>query len=467
MMPSNVAAALNASAGLAVSEINGTLSAAGRPTAAALAAWREVAKACTVDHCRLTCRDDLKDVHDLRTADLEELEGTELRFTLEIAHPGNVVHVATSEGLRRVLAALDDLPSVSVVRLLGLVDPIRTLGVYIEPWRDGDGDAAPRTAGSSPSPRRFARTIAGSTKAPIEIASWVLEGDSNRTDQAFKVWRSFSANAVCRSLVNEIYDADGAVRVVLAGTPTRRLELGEAEVDAASFATLQGAARWVYVEGPDAELRHTLVTNELAREWRDGEPFALGIGSRLPAALESAGLAYRAHVQQGSKDTIKSLSDLRKTLAEEMGKVIQQTRDLTSGLWRDVAVAIVTIAFRYSMDAAKVVAVQPAYALIFVLVAAYIVISQVVTVRSNRAFFRVGSDARTLWRQKGYAYLSNDEFEELAGAPLSRARGIYDRVEIMASWVAGVVAAGLIASAGWEIGIWQALSRHLATLSCG
>jgi hypothetical protein len=466
-MPSNVAAALSVSAGLAVSEINGTLTAVGRPTAAALAAWREVAETCAADRCRLTCRDDLEDVHDLRTADLEELKGTDLRLTLEIIHPDNVVHVATPEGLRRVLAALDNNPSVSVVRLLGLVEPILTLGVGIEPWIDGDGDAGLRTMGPSPSPRRFARTIAGSTKAPLEIGSWVLEGNGDRSDHAFKVWRSFSANAVRRSLVNEIYDADGAVRVVLAGTPTRRLELGEAEVDAASFATLQGAARWVYVEGPDAELRHALVTNELAREWRDGEPFAIGLGSRLPVALESAGLAYRAHVQQGSKDTIKSLSDLRKTLAEEMGKVTQQTRDLTSGLWRDVAVAIVAIAFRYSMDASKIMSVKPAYALIFVLVAAYIISSQMVTVHSNRAFLKVASDARTLWRRKGYAYLSDDEFDELAGTPLSEARGIYDWVETTANWVAGVVAAGLIVSAGWEIHVWQAFFRRIAALSCG
>ncbi|KAG5726248.1 hypothetical protein E4T56_gene2189 [Termitomyces sp. T112] len=312
---------------------------------------------------------------------------------------------------------------------------------------DGDGDAAPRIVGPSQSPRRFARTVAGNTRAPFEI-----------------VWRSLAANAIRRSLVNEIYDVEGVVRVVLAGTPTRRLEMGEGDIDPISFAALQGAARWIFLEGPDAELRHTLLTSELAREWRDGEAFAAGLQNRLPTAQESAGLTYRAHVQQSSKDTIKSLSELRKTLAEEMGKVTQQTRDLTAGLWRDVAVAVVTISFRYSMDATKAATQGSAYALIFVLVAAYIVTSQAVTVRSNRAFLGVAEGARALWRQKGYAYLSDDEFNALAGTPLSRARGIYDRVEFTANCVAGVVAVGLIISAGWEIGLWHALNSRLVEL---
>jgi len=53
-MPSTVAAALDASAGLTVSEINGTLTVTGQLSHPALAAWREVAKACAIDHCRLT-----------------------------------------------------------------------------------------------------------------------------------------------------------------------------------------------------------------------------------------------------------------------------------------------------------------------------------------------------------------------------------------------------------------------------
>jgi len=465
-MPLDVSAALDASGALGVSETIGSLTVAGTPDEAALSAWRGVARDCADYGCRLTCRDDLGDTHDLQTADLSELAGEPLRITLEIEQPANVIRVATSQGLRRALDALDASPNVSEIQLLGFGVPIVTLGVNIVPWQPGDVDAVPRPASAYPSPRRFARTIAGDSRAPAEIGSWLLDGDGDRHDEPFLLWRAVAADAVRRSLVSEIYDVDDATRVVLAGSPTRRLELGDGDETVASFAGLQDAARWLFVDGRDVELRHTLLAGELAREWPDEQPFATGLPGRLQVALESAGLAYRAHVQQGSRETIKSLSDLRKTLVEEIGKVTQQTRDLSSGLWRDVAVAIVAVAFRLSMDATKTTA-TPVYSVVLLLVATYIVVSQIVTVKSSRAFLKVAADARAQWRHKGYAYLSDAEFDVLAGNPLTEARVIYDDVERSANWVAGLVAAGLVIFAAWEVGVLTAVWRALVAFGCG
>ena len=466
MMPLGVSAALDASGALDVGETIGSLTVTGTPDEAALSAWRAVARDCAGYGCRLTCRDDLGDAHDLRTADLSELAGEPLRITLQIEQTAHTIRVATSQGLRRALGVVDASPTVSEIRLLGLGVPILTLGVNIVSWQPGDVDAVPRPASTYPSPRRFARTIAGESRAPAEIGSWLLDGDGDRHDEPFLMWRTVAADAVRRSLVSEIYDVDGATRVVLAGSPTRRLDLGDGNETVASFAGLQEAARWLFVEGRDVELRHTLLAGELAREWRDEQPLAVGLPERLHVALESAGLAYRAHVQQGSRETIKSLSDLRKTLAEEIGKVTQQTRDLTSGLWRDVAVAIVTVAFRLSMDATRTTA-TPVYSIVLLLVATYIVVSQIVTVKSSRAFLKVAADARAQWRHKGYAYLSDAEFDALAGKPLTEARGIYDGVERSANWVAGLVAAGLVVFAAREAGVLTAAWRALSAIFCG
>ncbi|WP_165954443.1 hypothetical protein [Sphingomonas sp. AAP5] len=141
---------------------------------------------------------------------------------------------------------MDGLPGITEIRLLDLDQPIRTLDINVVPWRDGDGDAAPRAAPVFSSPRRFARTMAGNSRAPVEIGNWVLDGDADRQDYAFVLWREIAADALRRSLVNEIYDVHESTRVVLAGSPTRRLRLGVAQATASTFAELSEAARWVF-----------------------------------------------------------------------------------------------------------------------------------------------------------------------------------------------------------------------------
>ncbi len=155
-------------------------------------------------------------------------------------------------------------------------------------------------------------------RPPATIEPWIIEGDLDRSDVAFLAWRDAAALAIARSLVSEVYQADGKAQVVLAGKPTRRIAFGDLTIEAAGFSMLQQAARWIFVEGPDAELRHTFLVHELARAWEGEEDFGSGLVKRLRQALESASLAYRAHVQDGSRETIKSLADMRKTLAEEI-----------------------------------------------------------------------------------------------------------------------------------------------------
>lgn len=465
-MPESLTRALEASVGVAISEIPGTLSLQGQFSQVALEAWHQATRDAARDGYQITCRDAIGEVQDLDEADLPALATDDLRITLTIENPACAVHLGTAEGLSRVLAAEDTITGVEVLRLLNLDLPVETEGPRIERWEDGARACEPRSPSPYPSPRRFARTIAGTVRAPLEIDPWLLRGDSARNDTPFVIWRQAAAVNIQRALVNEIYEADGATQVVLAGMPTRRIALGAAQVDSEFFRLLQRAARWVFTEGQDVELRHTLLTNELAREWRDDEAFAIGLAKRLSTAMESASLAYRAHVQQSSKETIKSLSDLRKTLAEEIGKVTQQTRDLTASLWRDVAVAIVAIAFRFSLDSAKAGSGKSAFALIFMLVATYIVISQVVSVWSSRAFLGVAAESRAHWRRKGYAYLSDEEFDALAEEPLKNARKIYDRVELTANWVAGIVAAFLLTAAAAESGLFAAIWSFMLHYSC-
>lgn len=458
-------AALEASSKATISEQAGTLSASGKFSAAALEAWRAIAAECPANACKLTCRDALGDVVDLASADLAPLAAQDgLRLTLEIDQQG-AARVATPGGFAKLLAESDRYEALHHIKLLGSAG-FATLAAVVAPWDAAAPALAPRAAAFA-TPRRFARHLSGTVRAPAAIEPWIFADADPAADPYGAAWRQAAAVAIARTLVSEIYESEGVTHVMLAGSPTRRLAFGTLKFSDELFFLLQQAARWLFAEGQDSELRHTLLINELAREWRDDEDFAVGLPKRLASALDSAGLAYRAHLQQGSRDTIKSLSDLRKTLAEEIGKVTQQTRDLAAGLWRDVAVAIVTIAFRFSMDAAKVPAAGKTFSLIFFLVALYIGTSQYVSVSSNRRFLKVASASREKWKKKGYAYLSTEEYDELAANPLNDALAIYKDVERTANIVVGLVVTALLGIAAVESGVGLAAWKWIAELSCG
>ncbi|MDR7062476.1 MULTISPECIES: hypothetical protein [unclassified Sphingopyxis] len=463
---SALATALEASAKAKVTERPGNVTVEGKLTVKALTAWRGVAAACRPASCKLTCRDSIDEEKKLASADLSALAAEKVRITVEVAQPVGQALIATPAGFIRLLADPDSFERLHTVRLLG-AKSFATLGPQILEWTDDEAPQVPVSPSALPSPRRFSRHLSGDLRAPSAIEPWILVGEADASDPFFVAWRHAAAATIARALASETYEVDAKLHVVLAGTPTRRIAFGELGVpDDETFVLLQRAARWVFAESQDVELRHTLLVNELAREWRNDEEFSVGLPKRLETALESAGLAYRAHVQQGSRDTIKSLSDLRKTLAEEIGKVTQQTRDLAASLWRDVAVAIVTIAFRFSMDASKVPNAKATFAIIFALVATYIGVSQFVSVSSNRRFLKLSADSRMLWRRKGYAYLSDDEFSDLAEKPLGDAREIYDGVEKIANRVAGLVVITLLAIAAVESGFAALIWNYLSALPC-
>ncbi len=56
--------------------------------------------------------------------------------------------------------------------------------------------------------------------------------------------------------------------------------------------------------------------------WYSSSNEAVATTIRAGRALDSAMTAYRAHIREGSKETLKALSDLRKTLSDEVSKCL-------------------------------------------------------------------------------------------------------------------------------------------------
>lgn len=456
-----VHAAVEASRGaadLGIGEDPGRLNLSGSLTRAALDAWQVVSDEAP-DWLTFSCIDPADD----RIQPHDAVEGDRVRITVAFAPSLNAPHLFTPEGWRSLL--LDDtrVSSSTAVRLAFDEGHFRTRAFEVGSWEDAPAAGPDISAQRDGSPRRHVRSQSSGLMAPSKIEPWIVDGDHGR-GPAWQAWVAVSASMIARSLANELYVEDGEERVSLSGQPPRRLELGRFGVADIPFEALQQAAAWVYLEGTDVEVRHTFLSAELAREWPTGRSFSKGLKAKIESSLDSARLLYKAHLRAGSKDTLKALADLRKTLADDVQKLVQQARDLASSVWRDVAVAIGVMAVRFGLDAAKTVPSSFAFSTIYLLVAAYFVASFWLTVTINRRFLASLEESRAAWRTKLYAFLDDDDYRELAGTPLSGAIEDYRITErrtrrvvavvVLLLIVATLVEAGTIDMSALKTSIW-------------
>ncbi|QLA06310.1 hypothetical protein HWQ18_07275 [Enterobacter ludwigii] len=173
------------------------------------------------------------------------------------------------------------------------------------------------------------------------------------------------------SIVNEADKTDDTLCITLYGKPPKKISLNCSDADINSFQTLQDVVKWVYLEGDEHEVRHTLLASELAREWPEGLTFEKGILKRLAPAFESARLLYKAHLRAASKETLKILGELRKGLMEEVQKISLQTKELSTALWKDVALVLGTIALKYATEQTRLPSNETTYGYIFLGLAVY------------------------------------------------------------------------------------------------
>ena len=449
--PKSVHAAVEASRpapDFVVNEDAGRVTVAGTLSREALAAWQIVADA---DAPWLTL--DCLDASDDFVAPREVPEGDRARMTLTYAPRTGVEHLFTPEGWRSLLFDADRACRVSTVRLafLGPGEGFRTRGHVVEPWADVPASAPIPEPRSEAGPRRVVRSQSPDLMAPPRIEPYVATS-AKLEGAALPAWREAAARMIALSLPNELYRDGGAEMAILAGQPPRKLALGQAAPGADGFDAQQAAAAWVYLEGADVEVRHTFLSAELSREWTAGEGFRVGVPKRVEPALDSARLLYKAHLRAGSKDTLKALSDLRKTLSDEVQKLLQQSRDLSAAVWRDVAVAIGTLVVRLAVDGVKGGAGGVGFAWLYAIVAAYVGISYAVSLSTNRKFLGVVEKSRSAWRTKLYGFLDDVDYKALADEPLADAMAAYRRAEDRTTTIVAVVVVVMLVASAMEAG---------------
>ena len=445
--PRLVHAAVEASRadGASIGEDPGRLQVAGKLTRAALAAWQAVAESAD-DWSTFECYDSTDDLVPPRSVG----EGEDVRMRVNFEPADGAVDLFTVEGWRSFLRDDEAAGSIAEVRLAFDEAPFETHGFAVRPWTGRPAAAALAGSARGDGPRRHVRCQSPEAMAPLAIEPYVAKTRPGTQGEAWREWTLVAADLVARSLPDDIYFAEGERRVGLSGQPPRRLELGTFDPGRVPFDDLQSAAVWVYLSGQDVEVRHSFLASELAREWPADTTFCRGLEKKLKISQQSAELLYKAHLRSGSKDILKSLADLRKSLVDDVGKLVQQARDLASGVWRDVVVAIGVVAIRYGLDAAKAAAAQATFAGIFLLVAVYIGLSFQITTNINDRYLANAKTSRVAFRTKLYGYLDEDDYQALAERPVEEAVNGYRAVERRTRIVVIVVVTALVSISAYE-----------------
>lgn len=408
--------------------------------AEAVASFWELVSACDGVQARLL--DHLNE--ETPTGELPPEHSYRLPFRVVLMKPvaPGRAYFLTRDGFRHFLTlkAIEELPS----EILVAVDFIsfRTGTTLVAPWGDtASQHDIPTVVGDAP--RKLVRDLA-SDLVPRSATSWIVADDELPEGIIGEAFAIAAAQVLPLTLVGEAWQQDGVVHVAVRGDRTVTLVASPVEtISSEDHRALNAAAAWVYGH-PDVEVRHTLFANEIAREWHEGERWTGAKAARLEAVLRQAKIAYGHHLRAQSKDALKSLTDLRKAVGEEVEKAAGQTRELVALLWRDFAVAAGAIAIRLFTLANGSVATGYAASTLLFGTAFFVGYSFTISVWLNRRFHRHAKQLRKDWHKRLYGFLGREEFEQLAVRPLDEVRQSYRTARLLVALAYGAVIATLL-----------------------
>jgi len=455
------AIALASSTGGSYSETPQALQVNGVFTEQSLAQWQRVALGLEESEMgTLSAIDSLGDTVDLTTAHADELID-QVRLQLRKTQRDGAAYFFFSSYLSVLFEDKERSSDTLVTLVAEEFAPFRAVSCAFSIW-DKANPALPADVISPIDPRKFTRDLTGQGTVPNAVGFYLLGEEPNEKSDVFQAWAKTTVQYLPLTLVDEVWTEDRQFMVSLVGPRTKRIPLGAPpENETNIFHLLQRAADWVYSNPREVEVRHTLLTNELAREWPETSSFFDQFASRAEQALDSAMTAYHAHIRDGSKETLKALGDLRKTLADEVSKVSVQTRDLIGTLWKDFAIAATALLSRIALLFAdkKPAADSAPMKIVFVGTAAFIIANLAINLRANARFMRIADISRSAWKQKLFGFLSDEDLKALAETPIEESVAAYNQAKRVVIVIYSVVVVLLLSMSAPEFtsSVWAHL----------
>ncbi|AZC90075.1 hypothetical protein J1G36_25515 [Pseudomonas carnis] len=305
---------------------------------------------------------------------------------------------------------------------------IATHARLFQPWGEAD---TYQPSDSTKSPRALVREFGAERYVPEDIRPWLIRSASGTSieDAAADIWRCASVFSLLNALADEIDPVDR--RLKFKGPPKLSISLpveSDALIEAVSlehFNDLQRAASWVFENEREAELRHGLLANDIARSaGGNGDDLQVLLDS-ISDSLEGAKVAYQVSLSDLGRDTLKMLADLRKAVTEETAKVTDATRQLVTSVSGALAIGLGLIAARVSAAAGYELIVA-----VMVVVSAYVG----VVIYSGYGFIQLQRQLRSDWQPRLYRFLPPAEYDSMVDRPAAQAERTFFKV----AWGGGV-----------------------------
>ncbi|KOX60118.1 hypothetical protein ADL19_03620 [Streptomyces purpurogeneiscleroticus] len=396
---------------------------------------------------------------DPSTYPYEDLETEPLRVVLTKARDPGWCYFLTAAGFASTLRD-DFVAEPLAVWVAAAFAPFSTMTLSVSSW---GGPRTPPHAGTLPErPRKLVRDLTHGRTPPV-IGPWLLATRPTAGSPVFDAWSAIAVEKLAFTLPYEVRSVEGEERVVLKGPRTTPVAVVPMTRDWPSriLEPLTEAASWVYAAPREAEARFLFLNNHLSLDWRDGLHWPDGLLHLLRGSLASAKEAYAFHLQDQSKDALKTLGDLRKSLQDEVARAQAVTRDLLSSLWRDLAVAGVVLALK--SPTAPQIASAEVLRWVTLATASLLAVSLSMTIFANARFNKLADEARAEWRRKLYAFMSDTEWVKLVEGPIQRGRIVY-RVALPivgALYLGAALYLVAVAEPEWPVAVRNALAGLL------
>jgi hypothetical protein len=249
-----------------------------------------------------------------------------------------------------------------------------------------------------------------------DISQWLITKKGEDDCLVYKIFLQIASEKLFYLLANEIFVENSKIYLSFVSDRKICIEVNAVnnviETCVQDLFLIQKCIKWIFESTNEYETRHTLLNYQIAIDI-DNSNIDL---NKLSISLSNAKNAYSYFLVKKSKDMIKSLSELKRSISTELSEHNKNTYNIIKNLWRDLMFAAVALAYDIfnSKNHSDVSNVIPIF------VACGISVSFLMSIFSEIKYQRITSKNMNTWYPQLYSFLIPSDMNKLINEPIKK-----------------------------------------------